>query len=142
MVIVIAMIAIFAGFATPHIHSWLVQRGLNTAVDQLQGDMQRARLLAIKQHLNCDLTINSPAVDKYTISLSNQVVDLGQYLGKVTFKAPSTGVITFTPWGTCTAGQIRLSNQANTMSYRLETSGAGGISKQFWDGTNWVATGI
>lgn len=142
IVIAITIFAILAAFATSGIHDWLVQRGLTTAVDQLQADLQQAKLLAIKQHLRCTLTINSPGVKDYAISLSNEVVNLGQYLGQVTFDSSSTPSITFTPWGTSTSGTIQLVNQANTVTYRLVISLAGGISKEVKEGTNWVPSSI
>ncbi|MFH0727565.1 MAG: GspH/FimT family pseudopilin [Pseudomonadota bacterium] len=141
LMIVLAITGIIAGLAGGGgIHRWMVQRGLTTAVEQLRGDMQRAKLLAIKENANCDITINLPAANNYTLSLSNQVINLGNYLGNVAFiTAPSTPVITFTPWGTCTAGEIRLTSLGNTAIYRLRISLAGGISKQVWNGANWIS---
>lgn len=158
LVIALAIIAIIAGFATAGgTRNWLVERGLSTALEQLRGDMQRAKLLAIKRHASCTITLNTPAADQYTISLSNQVVDLATYRGNVVFTGPAMGVLTFTftPWGTCTAGEIQLTNHANgspapipanndTKFYRLRTSASGGISKQVWSDTTgtWVSAGV
>ena len=147
LMVALVIIAIIAGFAAGGgIRSWMIQRGLSTAVDQLRGDLQQAKLLAIKRHANCSITINTPAADQYTISLSGKVVDLSNNRGQVAFTGPSATpavtTITFTPWGTCNAGQIQLTNQGNTGTYRLRTSAAGGISKQIKIGGNWVHTGI
>lgn len=143
IMIVLAIMVIIAGFASSSgIRNWLTQRGLSTAVEQLRGDLQRAKVLAIKEHANCSLNINTPAVNQYTITLNNQVVDLGVYRGNVTFEAASDPGITFTPWGSCTAAaQFQVTNQANTSLYRLRISAAGGISKQVWNGTKWVPSG-
>ena len=143
LMIVLAILAIIAGFASSSgIRSWLTQRGLSTAVEQLRSDLQRAKVLAIKEHTNCSLNINTPAGNQYTITLNNQVIDLGNYRGQVTFEPASDPGITFTPWGSCTAtAQFQLTNQANTALYRLRISAAGGISKQVWNGANWVMSG-
>ena len=163
LVIALAIIAIIAGFATAGgTRNWLVERGLSTALEQLRGDMQRAKLLAIKRHANCTITLNAPADPanhRYTISLSNQTVNLRDYRGTVQFTGPLLGAgvatFTFTPWGTCTAGEIQLTNHANgspapipanndTHFYRLRTSASGGISKQVWSDTTatWVSAGV
>jgi hypothetical protein len=138
---------------------WLNQRGLSAALEQLRGDMQRARLLAVKQNVNCVITIDG-VNNQYTISPSNKVVRLGDYRGGVVFTGPSMGAvanITFSPVGTCTfgaagcgAGQVHLTDQGNaspapngnTHVYRLRVSAAGGISKHVWNGANWVSTRI
>ncbi len=146
LMIVLAILAIIAGVvAGSGIRGWLTQRGLSTAVEQLRGDLQRAKLLAIKEQVNCSITIDTPAANQYTISLNNQVVDLGTYRGNVTFTGASVAQITFTPWGTCTAaGAIVLTSQANAAIYRLRISGAGAITKQVWSDASaiWVSTGI
>lgn len=150
LVVAIAIVGIIAAAAaSPGVRGWMIQRGLSTAVEQLRGDIQRAKLLAIAQQSNCTITLNDPAANQYTISLNNQVIDLGEYPGNVTFTGPSTGAvtITFTPWGTCTfaactAGQIQLTSAANTTLYRLLISAAGGIAKQVWSGGNWISAGV
>jgi prepilin-type N-terminal cleavage/methylation domain-containing protein len=156
IVIAVAIVAIIAGFAAGGgMRSWLIQRGLSEAVEQLRGDLQRAKLLAIKEHANCTITLNQPAVDQYTVSLNNQVVNLNRYRGGVIFTGPSavgTPVITFTPWGTaitavCADAEVHLTNGAGvaaaaTGMYRLRVSGSGSITKQIWGGANWISLGI
>lgn len=155
LVIAIAIVAIIAGFAAGGgTRSWLTQRGLSTAVEQLRGDMQRAKLLAVRQHTNCTISLNTPAANQYTISLNNQVVDLGTYRGNVVFAGPSAGAvtITFTPWGTSTAAacvdaEVQMTNGGGvaafqTGTYRLRISASGGISKEIQSGGGWVLTGV
>jgi Tfp pilus assembly protein FimT len=142
----IAIVAIIAGFAAGgNIQDWVIQRGLNSAVEQLRGDMQRAKLLAIEQQANCSILIDTPGTNQYTIASAagNRVMDLGDYPGNVTFVGGSSAVITFNAWGICTtAGQITLTNQRNLARYRLRTSIAGGISKQVWNGSNWIKSNV
>lgn len=144
LMVALAIIGIIAGIAASGgIQGWLNQRGLSTAVEQVRGDLQKAKLLAIKRHANCTFTINTAT--QYTISLSGQVVDIARYRGNVTFTTPVGSQITFTSWGTCTATiplGIQLTSQANPVTYRVRTSLAGATTKQVWNGTNWVATGI
>jgi prepilin-type N-terminal cleavage/methylation domain-containing protein len=144
LMVALAIAAIIAGIAvSSSISGWLNQRGLSTAVEQLRGDLQRARLLAIKQQANCTVTINDSK--RYTISLSGQVVDLSNYRGTVTITTPPASQITFTPWGTCSAtiaAGIQLTSVANTTRYRVRASLAGAITKQVLSGATWVATGI
>jgi prepilin-type N-terminal cleavage/methylation domain-containing protein len=144
LMIGLAIIAIIAAMAVGGgMRGWLEQRGLSTAVEQLRGDLQRAKLLAIRQQAPCTLTIDTPALNQYTISLNNQVIRLSDYRGNVTFVAGSTAVITFNPWGICNAGNIMLTSTANsTTVYRLRTSGAGGLSKQVRVGGNWVSANL
>ncbi len=161
LMVAIAIVAIIAGITfSGGTRSWLVERGLGTALEQLRGDMQQAKLLAIKRHANCTITITAPADPanhRYTISLNNHTINLREYRGIVQFTGPllgaGGGTITFTPWGTCTAGEIQLTNHGNgspaavpanndTHFYRLRTSASGGISKQVWNGANWVMTGV
>lgn len=146
LMIVISIVGILACISSGSLRAQLIRQGLNNAVEQLRGDMQKAKLLAVKQRADCSITINSPAANQYTISLSNEVVDLGTFRGDVIFTGPSTPpgtvVITFTPWGTCTAaGQFQLTSQSNDSIFRLSTSIAGGISKRVKSGATWVATG-
>jgi type IV fimbrial biogenesis protein FimT len=140
----IAIIAILVGISGSSLRSWLIHKGLNDAVEQLRGDLQQAKLLAVKQRANCSVTMNTPAANQYTISLNNRVVDLGSFRGNVTFTGVPTPVITFTPWGTClVAGQVQLTSQSNPSIFRLSTSISGSIFRRVWSNSagNWVETG-
>jgi prepilin-type N-terminal cleavage/methylation domain-containing protein len=144
LMIGLVIAAIIAGFAVNgSIRSWLDQRGLSTATEQLRGDLQRAKLLAIKRQSNCTLTIDNST--QYTISLSGQVVDLTDFRGNVTISTAPGSQITFTPWGTCSvtiAAGIQLTSVANPAQFRVRASLAGAITKQVYSGANWVATEI
>jgi prepilin-type N-terminal cleavage/methylation domain-containing protein len=135
LVIVIVIAGVVMAIATPTTIAWLRDRGVRNAADQLGIDLQRAKLMAIKENAECSITINSPGLNQYTISLNGEVVDLGRYHGGVRFTnnpTPSSAEITFNPQGICTTlpAEIFLTNQNDTYTFRLRVSGAGGISEK------------
>jgi len=145
LVIVITIAAIVIAIATPTTLAWLRERGVRNAASQLGLDLQRAKLMAIKENANCTITINAPAANQYTISLNNEVIDLGRYPGGVAFTnipQASSPAITFTPQGLCTTipAAILLTNQNGTLTFRLRVSAAGGISEKLYNpGTGaWI----
>jgi hypothetical protein len=103
-------------------------------------DLQRAKLLAIQRGANCSITINAPGLNQYTISITNEVVDLGSYQGTVVFSnAPdaSAPLITFTPQGMCQiSGAIFLTDQ--NLRYRVRTSVAGAVSVHLDSNGQWT----
>lgn len=140
LLVVICIMTIVLTVGTPLTYKYIIQRGVRDAADQLAIDLQRARLLAIQRNVNCSITINVPAVNQYTISVTNEVIDLGRYSGAVVFSnAPnvSSPVITFTPQGVCqAAGAIYLTNQ--NLRYRVRATIAGGISVHLFAGGQWM----
>ncbi|MBT8340569.1 MAG: prepilin-type N-terminal cleavage/methylation domain-containing protein [Desulfatitalea sp.] len=139
---VIGIAAVILAIATPLTINWLQNSGIRQAADQLGLDLQRAKLLAIKDAANCSLMINIPNVNQYTIAgaSTNEVVDLRTFQGNVIFTDnpdPSTAVITFTPEGICqVAGPIFLTDQ--NQRYRVRTSLAGGISVHLFSAGQWT----
>jgi len=138
LVIVIAIAAIVLAIATPSTLTWLRERGVRNAADQLLMDLQRAKLMAIKENANCTITINAPAANQYTISLNGEVVDLGRYPGGVAFTnipEASSAAITFNPQGLCTTipAAILVTNQNGALTFRLRVSAAGGISQKLYN---------
>ncbi len=138
LIVAIVIAAIVMAIATPTTIAWLRERGVRNAADQLAMDLQRAKLMAIKENANCTITINAPAANQYTISLNNEVVDLGRYPGGVTFtNTPevSSAAITFTPQGLCSTvpAAILLTNQNGVLTFRLRISAAGGISEKLYN---------
>jgi prepilin-type N-terminal cleavage/methylation domain-containing protein len=131
LMIVIVTLAILAGVATPSLMGYMRQRGVREAADQLAMDMQRAKLLAISRNANCSIIVDS-ANNRYTISLTNEIVNLNRYRGGVTFSAPIPvpAMITFNPQGLCTqTGTLFLTNADGVTPLELRTTLAGGISQ-------------
>jgi prepilin-type N-terminal cleavage/methylation domain-containing protein len=137
LVVVIVIAGIVMAIATPTTLAWLRERGVRNAADQLSMDLQRAKLMAIKENANCTITTNSPAANQYTISLNGEVVDLGRYPGGVTFTNNpelTSAAVTFTPQGLCTTipAAILLTNQNGARTFRVRVTAAGGISEKLY----------
>lgn len=135
LMVVIALIAILLTAATPAMISYLRQRGVREAADQLYADMQRAKLLAISRGADCVITVDT-ANNNYRISLTNQVIDLNVYRGGVIFTnnpVATAAEITFNPRGLCNppGGSIVLTNADGIATVELRASLAGGISQRF-----------
>jgi type II secretion system protein H len=131
MMVVIALIAIVLGLATPALTNHLRQRGVREAADQLVMDLQRAKMLAIARNANCAIIIDA-ANNRYTNSLTNEIVELGRYRGGVIFAAPlpDPPQFTFTSQGLCSdPGELFLTNADGVVPLRLRTTLAGGISQ-------------
>ena len=140
LVVVLAIVVSLTAIATPAMMSWMRQRGAHDAARQLEFDLQRAKLFAIQRNVNCSVAINTPGANQYTISIDNEVVDLGSYGGNVVFSnAPdaSVGMITFTPQGICQAfGAIYLSDQ--NKRYRIRATAAGAVSTHLFSDGQWI----
>ncbi len=138
LVIVMVIAAVVMAIAAPTTIAWLRERGVRNAADQLAMDLQRAKLMAIKENANCTITTNTPAANQYTISLNNEVVDLGRYPGSVAFTnnpEATSAAITFTPQGLCTTipAAVLLTNQNGVLTFRVRVSAAGGISEKLYN---------
>jgi prepilin-type N-terminal cleavage/methylation domain-containing protein len=140
LMIVILIAAVLLAIAVPNTINWMRQRSARDAADQLSMDLQRAKLLAIQRNANCEIRINTPGPNQYTISVINEVVDLGTYTGAVVFTdAPdvSAPFITFTPQGVCqNFGAFYLTSQ--NRRYRVRATAAGGISVHLSSGGQWI----
>jgi prepilin-type N-terminal cleavage/methylation domain-containing protein len=55
MVIVVAIMAIIAGFSVPHVYGWVSNRRFTSAVDELYVVFQKARIRAIRE--NADVIV-------------------------------------------------------------------------------------
>ena len=139
--ITVCVLAVLMAVAAPYTFNAMRDRGVRNAADQLALDLQRAKLIAIQRNTNCTVTINTPGKNQYTISIINEVVDLGAYPGGVVFtNAPdaSSADVTFTPSGVCTnvGGNFYLTDQKRR--FRIRATGAGGISVRLFSGGQWT----
>ncbi len=140
LMVVVCVATLVLAVATPLTIQHLQQRGVRQAADQLALDLQKAKLLAIQRNTNCSIFINMPAANQYTISVTNEVVDLSTYYGQVVFTDTpdvSGKVITFTPQGVCSpAGAIFITD--NNRRYRVRTSIAGAVSVHLFAAGQWT----
>jgi type IV fimbrial biogenesis protein FimT len=84
MMIIIAILAIFAAIATPNFLSYLPKSRLNGAARQVMGDLMAARMKAVSQ--NCDVTVTfasgNPEYKIWTDSNNNDTIDSGEEITK------------------------------------------------------------
>lgn len=59
MVIVVAIMAIIAGFSVPHVYGWISNRRFTSAVDELYVVFQKARIRAIREGRDVVLRFNA-----------------------------------------------------------------------------------
>ena len=130
--------------AVAPINSWLQRQGVKLATEQLRGELQLARLMAINHKKTCSIVFNSPSMDNYSNNLNHRAVNLESYRGGVHFlpKGPDGGVasksITFNRRGMATSfGAVFLSNLKGSDIFRVRVLTPGGISVYRWNGNDW-----
>jgi Tfp pilus assembly protein FimT len=115
-----------AGFSV-----WLPGYRLKAAARDLYSNMQRTKMIAIKNNGDCSITFSvSPA--QYVLSGVTRTVVLSEYGGGVRFQGPggqtfSVATITFNSRGRCNSGYVYLTNERNTAYYRVGPSWSTGI---------------
>jgi prepilin-type N-terminal cleavage/methylation domain-containing protein len=126
------------------IHAWVQRQGAGLAVEQLRGDLQLARLMAISRKQTCSVVINNPSENKYSNSLNHQMVDLATYRGGVHFLSkgpdggPAAGTITFNRRGMAMSlGAVFLADRDMANIFRIRVMTPGGISVFRWSGNGW-----
>lgn len=139
VIVVIAMIAITLSIAVPSINRGLKERGVSYAADEFQYQLQRVKLLAVKEGADASLTIDADAGEYYLESSNSgrlETIRLSQYHGRVVFSDDwvNSVTITFTPSGVAfRSGAFYLTSQANDRIFRLRVTDAGGISKHVYN---------
>jgi type IV fimbrial biogenesis protein FimT len=158
LMIVMAMVAVLSAIAVPSILRGLPEKRLKAAARNLYADMQRARLLAVKQNKSIKVifdTAVSPGyyyfddngnakwdTGEFRRNLSDQGgVDYGS--GKAAKKwdgNPFTSLatnITFKFKGTADQGTTYLHNQGKDVCYAVTTTEFGNIKIRRFNGTSW-----
>ena len=126
LAVVIAIIGILAGMALPNLIGVMPRYRLKSAVLDLSSNMQRARLMAIKQNATCTVTFDA-ANARYNIDCLGQTVELDPKK-TVRFSALDGGLIVFTSRGMAqTVGPFSLSLANNTDSYTIRISPCGSV---------------
>ena len=135
MMIVIAIMGIFAGIAIPNYLAWLPKSRLNGAARQVMGDLMLARMQAVSQNnefkIFFDLSINN---HEYTIlddDNNDGNIDVGEWTqtkdiqseySNVTFSNVTADPI-FRPRGTAYGTTITLTNSAGSKYVKVATTG-------------------
>lgn len=141
--VVMGIICLVVIAAAP-LHYWIQRQGAGLATEQLRGELQMARLMAINRKQTCSLVINAPSRNQYLNSLNRQCVDLASHRGGVHFlrqgpdgKAASDA-ITFNRRGMAISlGSIYLADEQMSDIYRVRVMTPGGISVFRWSGDGW-----
>ncbi len=121
MMIVLAIMAIFAGIAIPNYLAYLPKSRLNGAARQVMGDLMLARMQAVSQ--NCDVAVTfasgNPEYEIWTDSNNDGIKDSGEVTTKnihpnyYDVSISSTNNIKFSSRGTANPfGTIDLINTA------------------------------
>jgi type IV fimbrial biogenesis protein FimT len=103
LIVIIAIVAIFAGIAVPNFLSYMPKHRLNGAARQVMGDLMAARMKAVSQ--NTTVTVAWVSDRKYKISTEEKTIDysdvtIGSFsnisLDSRGTKKPGNGTITLT----------------------------------------------
>lgn len=139
---IIATVAI----AVPSFMLSMRQQGAGHAVNKVRADLQRSRILAVKEKKECAVEFNNPGTNQYATTLNRRVTDLKGYKGGVYFmpRGPDGGVMTakvaFNRKGMSTTivpRNIYIANQSQTSIYRVSILPPGGIFVHRWNGKHW-----
>lgn len=145
LLIVVAIMATVS-IAIPSMLLSMRQQGAGHAVNKLRADLQRARLMAVKQKQECAVEFNRPGANQYATTLNRRISDLTAYKGGVYFmpRGPEgdamTAKVAFNRKGMSTTiapGNIYISNQSHTSIYRVSILPPGGIFVHRWNGQKW-----
>ncbi|NQT10836.1 MAG: type II transport protein GspH [Desulfobacteraceae bacterium] len=84
LIVIIAIVAVFAGIAVPNFLSYMPKHRLNGAARQVMGDLMAARMKSVS--LNCDVRVAFVAGDAeykiWTDSNNNGTIDSGEEITK------------------------------------------------------------
>ena len=139
LMIAIAIIGILAGVSAIMVLSRLPEYKLSSAVSELEGNLQWARLRAIKANSEYRVVFDENN-ETYQIFSDDggdgwgggndtvaRTIDLEKYHAGVNFPLAG-GPITFTKRGTATSGTILITNKNNTPTFQIRTTVAGGMT--------------
>jgi type IV fimbrial biogenesis protein FimT len=139
---VIAIVAVISAIAVPNLYGWLPDYRLKNAARELFGELQQAKLSAIKD--NADFSINfatSPG-HRYTIPADGRTVVLDTYGSEIKFLGPggetfSNATLTFNARGTSNSCYAYLTNANNSAYYRVGALASGAVRLQRYNGSTW-----
>jgi type II secretory pathway pseudopilin PulG len=144
--IVVVSIVCSVILCVPPMLQWLRQQGVGHAVEQLQADLQLARITAIRQRQTCALSFNTPGLNQYTNSHTKRCCDLAIFRGDVHFmkQGPDgkkmASAVNFNCQGMSTTvipSNIFVTDGDSTVIYRIQVLLPGGISVTRWISGDW-----
>jgi len=144
--IVVISIICTVVISVPPMWQWMRQQGVRHAVEQLQSDLQLARVTAIRQRQICALSFNTPGLNQYINSHTKRRCDLESYRGNVHFlkQGPDgkkmASAVNFNRQGMSTTvipSNIFVSDGDGVAIYRIQILLPGGISVTRWISGDW-----
>jgi len=131
LIVIIAIVAIFAAIAVPNFLSYMPKHRLNGAARQVMGDLMAARMKAVKENLTVTVTyvndhkykISTASEDK-TINIQSNYRDVT--IGSVSsdsFSSNSFSSISFLSRGTSNTGSIGLTNLTDSKKVTVSIAG-------------------
>ena len=134
LIVIIAIVAIFAAIAVPNFLSYMPKYRLNGAARQVMGDLMAARMKAVKlnhrvkvffysnyQYKICDDTDNSGTVADGEGDV--QLRDIQNEYSDVTFDSSNPPDPVFSSRGTATTTTITLQNSSGSKSITISIAG-------------------
>ena len=134
LIIIIAILAIFAGIAVPNFLSYMPKHRLNGAARQVMGDLMAARMKAVKlnhrvkvffysnyQYKICDDANNDETVADGEGDV--QLRDIQNEYSDVTFDSSNPPDPVFSPRGTATTTTITLQNSSGSKDITISIAG-------------------
>jgi prepilin-type N-terminal cleavage/methylation domain-containing protein len=133
LVVACGILAVTGTIAMAGYSSWLPRYRVKAAARELYANLQRTRMLAIKNNADCSIKY-SAAPDGYVVTGVTKTVTLEGYGSGIRFQGPqgqtfSVPTITFNSRGTCNAGYAYLTDQKNTTYYRVGPPWSSGMIK-------------
>lgn len=130
----ISIVTILIAISMPSLLSWMPEYRLRRAARELHGNLQYARMTAIKTRQDCTVTFNtSPSPGNYVITIPGQTiktVNLSTYGSGVTYSAAAAPIV-FEPRGIASAtGNVYLTNAGNTGTLHAQVLISGVVSLQ------------
>ncbi|MCD6399947.1 GspH/FimT family pseudopilin [candidate division WOR-3 bacterium] len=134
LIVIIAILAVFAGIAVPNFLSYMPKSRLNGAARQVMGDLMAARMKAVSQ--NCDVAVTfasgNPEYEIWTDSDNDDIEDSGEVITKniqsnyhdVTIDTDRN--IEFSPRGTANSYgnvNVKLTNSASSRLVKVNITG-------------------
>ncbi len=134
LMIVIAIIGIIAGIAIPSFHHYIRKTNFRTAVYGVTSDLFLVKERAISESRNYRLSFNvggttytidqgTSAGAPYTTIQTKNLTDLAQGVSFASATYSGNAFITCQPRGTCTAGNVQLSDTTRTATLTTNTTG-------------------
>lgn len=122
LMIVVAVLAIFASIAIPAFTTLIAGYRVKSAADEFHALLVSARTDAVTQRINIDVTESESGVTWSTNERQITIPD-----GVIV--APNRTTITFTANGTATASSTTITGENSSLSYTIETKLVGFIKK-------------